>query len=88
MSMEEERPSRQSLFAATGDGDRRRLLSLCAEDIEWMRFFRARVGPWPETRSAGMPDLENLLEMSRCEFEVAAGGTIHAGNGYGPPAAG
>lgn len=36
MSIEENVQVVKDFFAATGRGDRRRLLSLCAEDIEWI----------------------------------------------------
>jgi redox-sensitive bicupin YhaK (pirin superfamily)/ketosteroid isomerase-like protein len=36
MSIEENVQVVKDFFAATGSGDRRRLLSLCAEDIEWI----------------------------------------------------
>jgi ketosteroid isomerase-like protein len=53
MSTEENIQTVKDFFAALGSGDKQRLLSLVAKDIEWI--FRARTGRWP-VRTAGTRD--------------------------------
>ena len=68
MSIEENVQVVKDFFAATGSGDRRRLLSLCAEDIEWI----VPGEDWPLAGThRGHAGLGNLLHKANETVETS-----------------